>query len=643
MTASHHAFEADVPQVLSLVIESLYSNREIFLRELISNASDALDKLRFESIAAPELAPAGRPLEIRLAGDPTARTLVLRDNGIGMTRDELVENLGRIAHSGTRAFLERAREAQAAGDVSLIGQFGVGFYSAFLVADRVDVVSRRAGQDDAWRWSSTTRDGFSLEPAELDGPGTEITLHLKEDQADYANAWTLRSLVRRYSDFVSWPILVGEAPRSDEDDDTTIDADTDAAKEWSWDQANRASALWRRPISDVSEDDYADFFSHLSWMGDKPLARNHFRVEGNQEFYGLLYVPTQAPFDLFRPERKNGVRLYVRRVLILESSDELVPEWLRFLKGVIDSDDLPLNVSRELLQDSRQMRAIRKQIVKKSLEMLEDLAENRPDDYVTFWKAFGRVFKEGVHSEHDQRDRMAKLLRFESSHGEGLFSLASYLERRPEGQDAIYYALAPNRKTLESSPHLERLRRAGREVLYLVDPIDQWVVDALTSFQDVPLVNAATSDIDLGTTDEEKQAHEAASSEVAALVGHLRETLGDRVADVRTSSRLDESPSCLVTPEGGMAAHIERALRASGADVPTQKRILEINPSHPIVRYLHDVFTTNPTNDALGDWIDLLHDQALLAEGSPIDDPASYVKKVNGLLLQAARGTTPTA
>jgi len=646
-----HRFQAEVSQVLSLVINSLYSNKEIFLRELVSNASDALDKLRFRGITEPNLLPEGGDLHVRILADPDANTLTIWDNGIGMSREELVEFLGTVAHSGSRAFMQQLAEAKKNEDeIGLIGQFGVGFYSAYLVADRVDVISRAAGSSEAYRWSSDAGETFQVVPDSRDTAGTSVVLHLRDDADNYLQRYALRQLVEKYSDYVSYPIrMPKEAAHTPDDDleasgsdETTIDVSPEPELE----TINRAGALWRRPEAEITDEQYNAFYKHVANDWEDPLARAHFKIEGTQEFRGLLFVPRRAPFDLFDRDRKNGVRLYVRRVFIMENCAELLPEWLRFVRGVIDSDDLPLNVSRELLQDSRVTKQIRKFVVKKVLDQLEDLAANRADEYALFWENFGRVLKEGVHYEVKERDRIAKLCRWETSFETSPTTFEGYKERMKEGQTAIYYALGPNRKLLESSPHLEALQKRGYEVLFLTDPIDQWVVDSLGTYGEIPLVSAMAADLDINddptkTEEERTQAREERAQEHAGLIEHITAVLGDRVSEVRVSDRLDESPVCLVLPPGGLPSHIERLLRANNQNVPAARRILEINPTHQVVQHLRDLHASNPEAPQATAWVELLYDQALLLEGSPIDDPARFARQMTALMT--ATLASPTA
>ena len=611
-------FQAEVTQVLSLVINSLYSNKEIFVRELVSNASDALDKLRFEALSAADLLGDDTSLKIRITADEEAGTLTIWDNGIGMTEDELIEHLGTVAHSGSRQFLEQMAERPK--DINIIGQFGVGFYSGYLVADRVDVVSRKAGADEAHVWSSDGRESFTVEPAERDRRGTSVILHLKEDQAHFANAYQLRQLVGKYSDFVGYPIEM-LAPSYEED------------AEPEFEQVNEASALWQRSPSEVTDEQYDEFYKHLSGDWEPPLAQTHFTVEGTQLFTGLLYVPKRRPFDLFEPEARHGVRLYVRRVFIMENAEELVPKWLRFVRGVIDSDDLPLNVSRELLQDSRLVKTMQKQVTKKTLDLLQSLATDKPEAYAEFWENFGSVLKEGLHFDVGYADRLAKLVRFESSESESPVGFDEYVGRMKEGQEHIYYAIGASRMLLDGSPHLEALKRRGYEVLYLTDNVDSWAIKGIEKFDDKTLVDAMNAELDLETEEGEEEKAKA-SDELKPLTERFQTVLADFVKEVRVSTRLEDSPACLVVPEGGLAAHIERLLRAQQQEtIPAQKRILELNPKHPLIEAIREI--SEQDGDAAREWISLIYDQALLAEGSPIADPPRFARRFTELMQTA--------
>jgi molecular chaperone HtpG len=638
--AEQHAFAAEVDQVLSIVVNSLYSHREVFLRELVSNASDALDKLSFEALTDPQVLGEDRELRIEIETDAAAKTLTIRDNGVGMDHDEMVQNLGTIARSGSRQLMEALRAKGGKDEnLSLIGQFGVGFYSAFLVADRVAVTSRAARGTTAWRWESEAKQGFTIEPAERAARGTEIVLHLKDEAAEYLEDWQVRSLIRKYSDYVRHPIRM------------QVERTVDGEKQKSWDTVNQASALWTRPRSEIGEEQYREFYKHLGHDWTDPLAWTHFKVEGTQELTGLLFVPAQAPFDLFE-RTSRGVKLFVKRVFIMEDCDELLPEWLRFVRGVVDSQDLPLNVSRELLQQDRVTRAIRKQVTKKTLALLQELADEgstkvREEDedgeatevernrYEIFWRAFGRVLKEGLHFEPEYKDEIARLLRYESTREDGLTSLLDYVGRMQPDQPGIYYVTGDGVTACRNSPHLEALRAKGYEVLYMADPIDEWVLQKLEEFEDKKLISAAKGALELPETEAEKQAHEAREKELEGLVGQVRSALGEQVKDVRLSHRLKDSPACLVGDEGDLSPHLERILRANGQAVPEQKRILELNPDHPVVAALERLAGSG--SDQVASWSSLLYDQALLAEGTMPKDPAAAARRIADLMQRAAK------
>ncbi len=620
MTAQTHSFQAEVAEVLALVVNSLYSHKDVFLRELISNASDALDKLRFEALERPELLPEGYQPRIRLEPVSAERQLVISDNGIGMTEAELIEHLGTIAKSGTRDFAKRLAEAQQAKEQAphLIGQFGVGFYSAFLVADRVEVVSRAAGEIQAYRWTSTGKDTFDLEPAERSEAGTTIILHLSESSSEFAEGYRLKQLVEKYSDYVAFPIELAEAPATE-----------GGATEYR--SINRATALWQRSPKEVTSEQYDEFYKHMSHDWEPSLARRHFRVEGTQEFVGLLFLPSQPPFDLFDPSSKHGVRLHVRRVLVMEACEELLPKWLRFVRGVVDSEDLPLNVSRETLQDSRLVRIIRKQVVQHALSMLDELAETRAEDYQKFWNHFGAVLKEGLHFEPEERERLAKLLRFASSHGEQLTSLHEYVSRMPESQTEIYYAVGPTTAVLQGSPQLESLRQAKTEILYLTDPVDPFAISNLSEFEGKKLIDAMSSG---ATLPGDSDAKETVSAD-EPLYARVASILGERAAKVRASTRLAESPACLVNEQGGLPPHLERLLRARQMEVPEQKRVFELNREHPTIQAMFRLHAVAPESPKLSTYVELLYDQALIAEGSPVTDAAAFSRRLTELLTES--------
>ena len=615
------SFQTEVKQLLQLMIHSLYSNKEIFLRELISNASDACDKLRFEALQNSALLESDPDLKVRITLDKAARTLTLTDNGIGMSREEVIANIGTIAKSGTREFLDRLSGDQAR-DAALIGQFGVGFYSAFIVSDRVTLTTRRAGlpADQGVRWESDGDGTFTLESLEVPARGTTVTLHFKAGEDTFLESWQIRSIVRRYSDHIPLPILMpGEAKDGKPAEDETL---------------NQASALWARPRQDITEAQYQEFYKHVGHDFDVPLAWSHARVEGKQEYTELLYIPSHAPFDLWDREQRHGVKLYVRRVFIMEDAKKLLPHYLRFVRGVIDASDLPLNVSREILQESKDIDTIRAGCTRKLLALLEELAGQQPDKYRTFWTAFGTVFKEGAGEEFANRDKWAGLLRFATTHTDSenqTESLQDYIGRMKEGQKAIYYVTAETFAAARHSPHLEIFRRKGIEVLLLSERVDEWVVSHLDSFQDKPLQSVAKGDLDLADLGEADKAIETPQEEaLKPLLEAMQSALGDKVKAVRLSRRLTESPACLVSEAGALSGNLERMLKAAGQKVPDAKPILEINPEHRLILRLK--LETNPAQVA--EWSQLLFDQSLLAEGGQLEDPASFVKRLNQLMLQ---------
>ncbi len=628
-TVEKHVFQAEVNEVLSLVVNSLYSHREVFLRELISNAADALDQLNFRALTEHALLGDDKELRIELIRDEKAGTLTIRDNGIGMTRDELIGHLGTIARSGSKKLMQ-SLSAEQKKDLSLIGQFGVGFYSAFLVADTVTVVSRKAGSDDTWIWESQAKGDFEIREGERATRGTDIVLHLKPDAKEYVEEWPVREIVRKYSDFVRWPIRM-QVERGEGDE-----------KKTELQTLNSARALWSRPKSEITGEQYEEFYKSVSHDWQAPLAWTHFKVEGAHELTGLLYLPAKAPFDLV-DRRRGGVRLFVKRVFIMDDAQEIVPEWLRFVRGVVDSEDLPLNVSREILQRDATTRFIKKQVVGKTLTLLEELAgegetEREVDGetkkvrrYEQFWEEFGRMLKEGVYHDVDSRARLAGLLRFRSTHGDGWHSLADYVGRAQTDQKAIYYVAADSLAAAKASPHIEALRKRGLEVLLMVDAIDEWVVDALREFSDKPFVSAARGALDLPESDADKQKKEQAQKELAPVLERAKKALESQVKEVRVTDRLTDSPSCIVSDEFGMSARQERVLREAGQDVPAQKRILELNPDHELVRRLGKF----GEEERFAEWAQLLYDQALLAEGAMPSDPAGFARRVTRLMLDA--------
>lgn len=619
------SFQAEVKQLLQLMIHSLYSNKEIFLRELISNASDAADKLRFEAINNGALYESDPDLKIRVAFDPAARTVTIEDNGVGMSREEAIAHLGTIAKSGTKEFFSRLSGDQQK-DAALIGQFGVGFYSGFIVADQITVESRRAGlpAGEGVRWISRGEGDFSVETIERVRRGTSIVLHLREGEDELLSSWRLQAIIRKYSDHISLPIVMrGET--WDQEKQAMVPAEAEET-------VNQASALWTRSKSDITDEQYTTFYQHIAHDGQAPLAWTHNRVEGRSEYTQLLYVPAHAPYDLWDRSQQGGLKLYVKRVFIMDDADQLLPNYLRFVRGVVDSADLPLNVSREILQESRDVKAIREGCAKRVLGLLDDLAENQQDKYTQFWAAFGQVLKEGVGEDAQNRERIAKLLRFTSTHTdtpEQNVSLAEYVSRMKEGQDKIYYVSSESWLAASHSPHLEVFRKKGIEVLLLTDRVDEWMLSYLHDFDGKPLVSVARGDLDLGALEDaqEKEAQQKTGDALKPLLDKMGEVLADKAKEVRVTFRLTDSPSCLVSDEQDMSGTLQRLMKAAGQKMPEFRPILEINPEHALVKRL------SADDAAFADWTHLLFDQAMLAEGGSLDDPAAFVKRTNALLL----------
>jgi molecular chaperone HtpG len=618
------SFQAEVKQILHLVTHSLYSNKEIFLRELVSNASDACDKLRFEALDHSALWEDAPNLEIRVFFDKDAKTLTIRDNGIGMSAEEAVAHLGTIAKSGTREFLSQL-EGDKKKDANLIGQFGVGFYSGFIVADRITVLSRRAGAkpEEGVRWSSEGTGEFEVEAITRAERGTDVILHLREGEEDFLSTWKLKSIIGKYSDHISLPILMKkEEWDSDKKEQVLKDE---------WETVNKAAALWTRAKSDITDSEYQEFYKQISYDSAAPLAYTHNRVEGRTEYTQLLYVPGKAPFDLWNRDKRGGVKLYVKRVFIMDDAEALMPVYLRFVKGVIDSADLPLNVSRELLQESRDVKAIREGSTKRVLGMLESLADSEDaaerDKYAAFWKDFGAVLKEGVGEDHANQERLAKLLRFASTQADGGVSFADYVKRMKEGQEAIYYITADNLATAKSSPQLEIFRKKGLEVLLLVDRVDEWMLTHLYEFEGHALQSVAKGAFDLGKLqdEEEKKKAEEVAEGFKPVLERLKTALKDRAKDVRVTTRLVESPACIVVDEGDMSGHLARLLKQAGQDAPKSLPTLEVNAEHALVKRLE-------SDARFDDLAQIIFDQALLAEGGQLEDPAAYVQRVNRLL-----------
>jgi molecular chaperone HtpG len=620
-------FQAEVKQLLDLMIHSLYSNKEIFLRELISNASDACDKLRFEALTNKDLFESDPELKIRVSFDKAARTITIADNGIGMSREEVIANIGTIARSGTREFFKSLTGEQAK-DANLIGQFGVGFYSSFIIADKVTLTTRRAGlpAEAGVRWESDGGGEFTLEPLDRPARGTEVTLHLREGEDDILSGMRLRTIIRKYSDHIVLPIAM-KKEEWDKDKSEYRLTDEDET-------VNQASALWARPKAEVTQEQYDEFYKHVAHDNEAPLCHAHARVEGNKEYTQLLYIPAKAPFDLWDREHRRGIKLYVRRVFIMDDAEQLMPNYLRFVRGVIDSSDLPLNVSREILQQSKDIEAIRGGSVRRVLGMLEDLAENHKEKFTTFWKEFGSVFKEGVGEDHANRERIAKLLRFATTRTDSEaqdVSFADYISRMKEGQDKIYYVTADTFSAAKNSPHLEVFRKKGIEVLLLAERVDEWMVGNLHEFDGKPLQSVAKGELDLGKLEDEaeKKEQEKESGEHKELVEKIQKSLGERVKQVRVTLRLTDSPACLVADEHELGANLERLLKAAGQKIPASKPILEINPRHPLVQRLK----SETDAQRFDDWSYVLFDQALLSEGGQLEDPAGFVKRLNQLML----------
>ena len=622
------SFQAEVAQLLKLVTHSLYSNPEIFLRELVSNASDACDKLRFEALNVAELYEADPDLKVRVSFDKEAKTLSITDNGIGMSEQEAIDHLGTIAKSGTRDFMSKLSGDQK-NDAQLIGQFGVGFYSGFIVADRIVVESRRAGlpTNQGVRWSSDGTGEFEVSDIERAERGTQITLHLKDDSLDYLNAWKLKSVINKYSDHISLPILMQKEEwkegENDQPGEMVITGD--------WETVNQAAALWTRAKKDITQEQYDEFYKQISYDSEAPLATTHNRVEGSTEYTQLLFIPAKAPMDMFNREKAAGVKLYVKRVFIMDDAQALMPTYLRFVKGVVDSADLPLNVSRELLQESRSVKAIREGCTKRVLSMIEDLATNEAEKFKTFYAEFGAVLKEGLGEDFANRTRLAKLLRFASSTTDtATVSFEDYKARMKEGQDAIYYITADTLAAAKSSPQLEIFRKKGIEVLLMADRVDEWALNYLHDFDGTPLQSVAKGAVDLGKLqdEDEKKALEEVQTQFKPVLDKLKEVLKDKAANVRATTRLVDSPACLVVQDGDMSTQLARMLKQAGQVAPEVKPILEVNAQHPLVKKLE-------TGENFDDLAHILFDQALLAEGGLPEDPAAYVRRVNQLLQKA--------
>ncbi len=638
-------FETEVQQLLDLVIHSLYSNRDIFLRELISNASDAIDKARFEATSNEALLEGDPAWKIRIAADQNAGTLTISDNGIGMTIEEVETNIGTIAHSGTRAFLQNLKEKSTQDRPELIGQFGVGFYSSFMVADRVTLLTRKAGHDKnhGCRWESTGDGSYVIEDCVKEGRGTEVTLHLKEEMKEYLEEWRIRAIVKKYSDYVQDPIVMAvsrtEVPKGA--DGKPIEG-AGTIEKTSEETLNSMKAIWTRAKSEISDEEYHEFYRHISHDFDKPFRTIHYAAEGVSEFKALLYIPSRKPLDLFMRDQKRGVQLYVKRVFITDHCEGLLPEYLRFVKGVVDSSDLPLNVSREILQEDVQIRRIQKNLVTKILATLAEIKEKEPAEYLKFYQEFGPVLKEGLHFDPANREKLQEMILFESSStaaGESV-SLRDYVNRMPAAQQDIYFITGDSRSAVENSPHLEIFRNKAFEVLFLTDPVDEWVMQSLPEYDNRQFKAVDRGDLELGTAEEQKAQEteqEAKEKRYRELLDFIKQRLAEQVKEVRLSKRLTESACCLVADQTAISAHMERMLRAMNQGVPETKRILELNPGHPLMQAMEALYDKDRESGRLADYCELLYDQALLTEGTPIKDTLRFTRLVADLMVAAAK------
>jgi molecular chaperone HtpG len=623
-------FQTEVKHLLKLMIHSLYSNKEIFLRELISNASDAADKLRFEALSNDALYGKDSELKIRVDYDQDARTITISDNGIGMTRQEVMDHIGTIAKSGTKEFFDSLTGDQAK-DAHLIGQFGVGFYSSFIVADKVTLLTRKAGDtaDKGVRWESAGEGDYSIENISKATRGTDVILHLREDEDEFLDGFTLRNIIRKYSDHITLPIYMAREEYDEKAKETKKGED---------EVVNQASALWARPKTEITDEEYKEFYKHVAHDFEDPVAHTHNRVEGKYEYTSLFYIPSRAPFDLWDRESRHGIKLYVRRVFIMDDAKQIMPNYLRFVRGLVDSDDLPLNVSREILQQNKVIDNIRSASVKKVLGLLEDVAKNDKEKYQAIWNEFGRVLKEGPGEDFSNKDKIAGLLRFASTHtdtNEQKVSLSDYISRMKEGQESIFYITADSFASAKNSPHLEIFRKKGLEVLLLCDSVDEWLVSSLTEFEEKKLISVTKGELDLGNLEDEaeKKEQQETSKEFQGIVAQMKDTLGEQVKDVRLTHRLTNSPACLVKDTYDMSANLERILKQAGQDIPASKPILELNPQHPLV----DKLKNEKDGSRFKDMTFILFDQALLAEGGQLDDPAAFVSRLNQLLLDLSK------
>ncbi|MCO7188413.1 MULTISPECIES: molecular chaperone HtpG [unclassified Pseudoalteromonas] len=633
-TKENHSFSANTKQLLQLMIHSLYSNKEIFLRELVSNASDAADKLRFLALQNGNLYEGDAELRVRISADKDAKTVTISDNGIGMTRDEVISSLGTIAKSGTAEFFKNLTGDEAK-DSQLIGQFGVGFYSAFIVADEVTVRTRKAGETQAVEWQSKGEGEYTLADIEKAERGTEIILHLREEELEFADDFRLRSIVTKYSDHISIPVEMFKAPVPESEGP---DGEKIEAQPGEWEGINRATALWTRDKSEISDEEYKEFYKHVGHDWEEPLTWAHNKVEGKTEYTSLLYIPKKAPFDMWNRDRQTGLKLYVQRVFIMDDAEQFMPSYLRFVKGLLDSNDLPLNVSREILQDNKVTQAIRKGCTSRILKMLDRMGKNKPEDYQTFWNEFGQVIKEGPAEDAANKEAIAKLLRFSSTHTDESVqnvSLEQYIERMAEGQDKIYYVVADSFEAAKSSPHLEIFRKKGIEVLLLSDRVDEWMMSHLTEFAEKQFQSITRGDLDLGDMEDEesKKAQEESEKQVEGLVERIKEALGDKVKEVRFTHRLTDSPACVVVDDHDMSSQMQKLMESIGQSAPESKPIFELNPEHQLVKHLN----VEQDEDKFAQWSEVLLDQALLAERGSLKDPAGFVARLNKLMLDLSK------
>ncbi len=641
-------FQTEVNQLLQLMIHSLYSNKEIFLRELISNASDACDKLRFDALSNDALYENDAELRVEVECDSETNTVTIRDNGIGMSREEVISHIGTIAKSGTKEYLQNLTGDQTK-DSQMIGQFGVGFYSAFIVAKKVTLTTRKAGTDTAVCWESDGESGYSLENVDKAGRGTEVVLHLKDDAGEFATDFRLRSIITTYSDHISIPVKMLKVIEPDnaamDMDADSDDKDADAKQAEAekaiaeatpvWEAVNQASALWKRPKNEISAEEYKEFYKHISHDWQDPSKWMHNHVEGNLEYTSLLYIPSKAPFDLWEPEQKTGIKLYVQRIFIMDDTENLMPRYLRFVRGLIDSSDLPLNVSREILQSNKVIDTMRKASTKKVLGILGKMAKNDKEAYQEFWKEFGRALKEGPGEDASNKDQIAKLLRFSSTESEGeeqTVSLEDYVARMKEGQDKIYYISADSHIAAKNSPHLEIFKKKGVEVILFSDRVDEWLVNSLTEFEGKSLQSVAKGDLDLGDLDttEDKEEQKKTEEDAKSVIEQIKTVLGDKVEDVRVSHRLTDSASCIVLSEQDMALYMQQLMKQAGHAMPTAKPALEVNPNHPLLQRM----TAETDDDRFAEWTSILFDQAILAEGGQLEDPTGFVRRLNQLMLK---------